>query len=321
MLKHKDVYIVAVDHGYGNIKTANTIMPSGIACYDTEPVFSTDVLNYDGKYYRIGEKRKEFTPDKAVDSDYYLFTLVGIANELKREKINKAKVHLACGLPLAWVRTQRDTFRQYLLKNKEVSFKYNGEEYDVQIIGCSIFPQGYPAIVKDIDSYQGINMLVDVGNGTMNIMYINNKQPQEGRCWTEKYGVNQCMIRAKNAISDRFGLTMEEATIEEIFRTGTADLSSQYLEIICNVAEAYTEDIFAILRKYEYNADLVKLHIVGGGSCLIKNFGKYDTQRVEIIEDICASAKGYESLAQLQLNREEEEKKAKKSSKSTGDEE
>ena len=311
MIKHGEKHIIAVDHGYGNIKTANTLIKAGITSYDSQPVFSTNTLEYNGKWYRIGEHQKEFVPNKIVDEDYYLLTLVGIASELSRDNLHKADVHVACGLPLAWVRTQREEFRNYLLKNETVIFKYNGEEYNIRIVGCSVFPQGYPAIVKDIDFYTGINMLADVGNGTMNIMYINNKQPQEERCWTEKYGVNQCMIKAKNAIMDRYGINMEEETIEEIFRNGTADIGSQYLERIRKVAEDYVENIFGILRKYEYTPDLMKLHVVGGGASLIKNFGKYDASRVEIIEDICANAKGYESLAKLALDREGKMKKEK----------
>ncbi len=311
MIKHGEKHIIAVDHGYGNIKTANTLIKAGITAYDSEPVFSTNTLEYNGKWYRIGEHQKEFVPNKIVDEDYYLLTLVGIASELGRDNLNKADVHVACGLPLAWVRTQREEFRNYILKNETVNFKYNGEEYNIRIVGCSVFPQGYPAIVKDIDFYTGINMLADVGNGTMNIMYINNKQPQEERCWTEKYGVNQCMIKAKNAIMDRYGINMEEETIEEIFRNGTADIGSQYLERIRKVAEDYVENIFGILRKYEYTPDLMKLHVVGGGASLIKNFGKYDASKVEIIEDICANAKGYESLAKLALDREDKIKKEK----------
>ena len=308
MIKHGDKHIIAVDHGYGNIKTANTLITAGITAYDSEPIFSMNTLEYNGKWYRIGEHQKEFIPNKIMDEDYYLLTLVGIASELSREKINEAEVHVACGLPLSWVRAQREEFRNYILKNEKVDFKYNGEEFKVKITGCSVFPQGYPAIVKDIEFYTGINMLADIGNGTMNIMYIINKQPQEERCWTEKFGVNQCMIKAKNAILDRFGIQMEDATIEEIFRTGTADIGSQYLEIVRKVAEDYVADIFGILRKYEYNPDMMRLHIVGGGSCLIKNFGKYDASRVEIIEDICANAKGYESLAKLSLDKEDQVK-------------
>ena len=44
---------------------------------------------------------------------------------------------------------------------------------------------------------------------------------------------------------------------------------------------------------------------MGGGGKLIENFGSYDKDRVTIIGDICASAKGYEYFAVAQLKKEE----------------
>jgi plasmid segregation protein ParM len=43
----------------------------------------------------------------------------------------------------------------------------------------------------------------------------------------------------------------------------------------------------------------MRLYVLGGGSCLIRNFGIYETDRVTINDDICATAKGYEYLAEL----------------------
>ena len=63
------IKIIAVDHGYGNIKTANTVTPTGITAYDTEPIFSGNILEYNGTYYRIGEGHMEFIPDKALHED------------------------------------------------------------------------------------------------------------------------------------------------------------------------------------------------------------------------------------------------------------
>ena len=39
------------------------------------------------------------------------------------------------------------------------------------------------------------------------------------------------------------------------------------------------------------------------GSCLVRNFGAYDADRVTIYEDICATAKGYEFLCEQALHR------------------
>ena len=299
----RNTKIIAVDHGYGNMKTANTVTPTGIKAYETEPIFTGNILEYNGIYYRIGEGHKEFIPDKAMDEEYYLLTLMAIARELNVFSIREADVHLAAGLPLTWIRNQREAFRSYLLQNPEVHYLFNGKEYHLRFVGCSLYPQGYPAIVNQLGNFKGTNLLADIGNGTINILYVNNKKAQESRCWTEKLGVNQCMIAAKNAVLDKFGVKIEESTVEQILRFGTADISAPYLDCISSIARQYVAELFSTLRKYEYNPDLMRLYVVGGGGCLIRNFGTYDKSRVTIIDDICATAKGYESLAYMSLKR------------------
>ena len=303
MRELRNTKIIAVDHGYGNMKTANTVTPTGIKAYETEPIFTGNILEYNGIYYRIGEGHKEFIPDKAMDEEYYLLTLMAIARELNVFSIREADVHLAAGLPLTWIRNQREAFRSYLLQNPEVHYLFNGKEYHLRFVGCSLYPQGYPAIVNQLGNFKGTNLLADIGNGTMNILYVNNKKAQESRCWTEKLGVNQCMIAAKNAVLDKFGVKIEESTVEQILRFGTADISAPYLDCISSIARQYVAELFSTLRKYEYNPDLMRLYVVGGGGCLIRNFGTYDKSRVTIIDDICATAKGYESLAYMSLKR------------------
>ena len=55
MRELNNIKIIAVDHGYGNIKTANTVTHTGVAAYETEPIFSGNILEYGGIYYRIGK--------------------------------------------------------------------------------------------------------------------------------------------------------------------------------------------------------------------------------------------------------------------------
>jgi len=45
MREIKNTKIIAVDHGYGNIKTANTVTPTGIKAYETEPIFTGNFWN------------------------------------------------------------------------------------------------------------------------------------------------------------------------------------------------------------------------------------------------------------------------------------
>ena len=61
MRELKNTKIIAVDHGYGNMKTANTVTPTGIKAYETEPIFTGNILEYNGIYYRIGEGTKNLS--------------------------------------------------------------------------------------------------------------------------------------------------------------------------------------------------------------------------------------------------------------------
>ena len=111
------------------------------------------------------------------------------------------------------------------------------------------------------------------------------------------------MIAARNSILDSFGVKIEDSIIEQVLRTGTADIGDAYLDCISKTAAAYVENIFSTLRRYEYNPELMRLYIVGGGGCLLKHYGNFNRDRVTIIEDICATAKGYEFLAYHTLRR------------------
>ena len=66
--------IIALDHGYGNIKTAHAIFKTGVTVCEKEPTFSRNLLIYEGKYYLIGDEHKEFTAAKMNDQDYYILT-------------------------------------------------------------------------------------------------------------------------------------------------------------------------------------------------------------------------------------------------------
>ena len=144
--------IIGIDHGYGNMKTANCCFPTGVTVNDTEPTFASDLLIWNGQYYSIGAGHKEFTADKFRDEDYYVLTLAAIAKELHRERITEAAVFIAAGLPLTWVSSQKSAFKEYLLQNEEVYFTFRGTDYHVRIVGAEIYPQGFAAVAECLES-------------------------------------------------------------------------------------------------------------------------------------------------------------------------
>lgn len=55
MKKFNNTIIIGIDHGYGNMKTVNCCFSTGLIAYDSEPLFTKELLVYNGKYYLKGK--------------------------------------------------------------------------------------------------------------------------------------------------------------------------------------------------------------------------------------------------------------------------
>ena len=172
-------------------------------------------IPYQDRYYLIGDEHKEFTANKVGDQDYYILTLAAIGIELHLRGLTSARVHLAAGLPLTWVSEQKEAFKAYLLQNKEADFTFRGESYHAEFAGADVFPPGFSAVADRLREFRGVNMLCDIGNGTMNIMYINNGKPVASKCYTEKFGTHECMLAAREKLMQKYGIAVDDAVIEE----------------------------------------------------------------------------------------------------------
>ena len=175
-------------------------------------------------------------------------------------------------------------------------FRYYGKNYKIRICDVAVFPQGYAGIAANLVDYRGVNMLADIGNGTMNTLVITNGRAVSDKMYTDKLGVHQCVTEILNEVQAECGKVPDESLIEDFLKNGYTDTSDRIQKVMRAEAEKYTQKIFNKLSEHEYDPELVKLHIIGRGGCLIKNFGSYDANSVEIISDICATAKGYENL-------------------------
>ena len=300
-MKNKNgIYIIGVDHGYGNIKTANCCFPTGVEGSDAEPTFKNDLLIYQGQYYQIGVGHKEYAAEKVVDEDYYILTLAAIARELSREQITQANVFLAAGLPLSWVAKQRKAFQAYLLQNREVEFSFRRKDYHIRIVGAAVYPQGFAAIAPIINHFTGSNMLCDIGNGTMNILRTMDSKVDLRQMFTEKYGVQQCVLAIQEALMREHHAELDEQMIHNFLRYGTFGIDEELEKTMKLTASDYAKKVFRKLREHGYDPRIMRLYVVGGGGCLLKNFFPIGPDKIIIISDICATAKGYEYMADVQ---------------------
>ena len=90
---------IAIDHGWGDIKTVHFRFRAGVLEILTEPAFFDNVIEYNGKYYKVGTKRSAVMDNKTSNDDYYILTLAAIAKELKHMGRKEAKILIAAGLP------------------------------------------------------------------------------------------------------------------------------------------------------------------------------------------------------------------------------
>lgn len=294
---YKGKLIIGVDHGYGNMKTAHRVFMTGLDAMEQEPIVSTNYLKYKDMYYVIGETHLTYQGDKTDTEDFFILTLAALAEELKFRNIYEADIYLAAGLPLAWAKSQANDFSNYLMRESDLQFEFRKEKFRIHISGTVLFPQGFAAICQ-AGNMKGFNMIADIGNGTMNVMQINDGRPLEKSLITEKFGVSCCMKEIQNELTKDYAGDVSEAMIEPLLRNGCSGRTDIVAKKTEHIAGKYAAEIMKRLVNYGYKEGLVNLHIVGGGGCLLKHYtdiaGK---QGVTFIDDICANAKGYEFLA------------------------
>ena len=310
--KLTDPIVIAIDHGYGNIKTPTFIFPACVTPCDGDMLLSTDdVLTYEGKRYAIGTGHKEFRQDKIMDEDYYILTLAAIGKELLHRGLTSAKIVVAGGLPLTWADRQREQFKAYLSKNAHVDFNYLDTDFHVDIQEVFVFYQGVAAVARKINHFKGTNMLADIGNGTMNVLNINERRLIPESCFTEKCGTYQCIVAARELLQREFSVLPTDAQIEKYLRFLHADIGEKYQAVISTAAKRYVAGIFRRLREHDYDPNLMRLWVTGGGACLVKNFGNHPPDRVIILNDIHANARGYEDMAKAALEKRAKENEQK----------
>ncbi len=175
-------------------------------------------------------------------------------------------MHLAVGLPTTWTGRQRESYRRYMMRNPDVRFVFNDVQYTIHLTDCSVFPQGYAALVPMMDSdkkynefrqFNGTVMMADIGNGTMNIMLLVDGKPNDQHCWTEVLGVNQCVLTARKQMMDKYGIDLPETVIEQFLRTGTVNITQELLDNLTAIVRGYVTGLFDALRIHGY-AEAVK---------------------------------------------------------------
>ena len=289
--------IIAIDHGWSNIKTVNTVFTTAVNQIANEPGVFDNVLQYEGKYYSVGGKRLEVKDTKVTDDSFYLLTLAAIAKELKIRGKNSADIFLSVGLPLTRFGAEKEKFIKYHSRQKEIVFKFEKQTYRVNIVKVSVFPQCYAAVVDRMAQYGRKHIVVDIGSWTMDLMTIKNMKPELSECDTRPMGLITCMHAINKECVAKFNCEIDESELEYIMKTGICNMDDKYAQVVEGEIRKFANKVFNTLREFNINLSITPITFVGGGATVMKLYGGIESKNINYIEDIKANAKGFEYLA------------------------
>lgn len=290
-------YVIGVDVGYGNTKTAHTCFSSGVKRLPGKPPLSARVIETPEGFYAIGNGKVSIQKSKTEDESMRVLTMAAIAEELKKIGVTVADVYLGVGVPLTRMGAEKKDFLEYYNKNRRLIYKYEDVQYSVTLLSVDVFPQGYAGVVSLMNEFHRSALVIDIGSWTVDILPIMDYVPDQTRCKSLSLGTITCMNDINEALRQKLGKEADETTIKEVMIYGTSDIPSEYLTIIKEGLRAYTENLMDQIRALGFNSDLTQHIFIGGGASIMKHFLSEDAKRnALILDDVSINAKGYEDL-------------------------
>lgn len=267
---------IGVDHGNRQIKTVNHTFISGLVSSKTVPPGMKDILQYNGTYYSLSHKRLPYRSDKTVDENFFMLTLIAVAQEIFTRKIpgNTFDVALGIGLPPQHYSRQKDAFTRYFSSKGRVEYKYKGRLFRVCFTSVKVYPQAYAAILPRFSEVCNISKLfiIDIGGYTTDVLLLRNGQPDMQTCYSLELGTIKLYNDVINQVNAQFDLLLDEGHIDDILINGATDYPEEVIAIVQNCARTYAASIVNQLRELECDLRLDRSRFCGGGSILLKPY-------------------------------------------------
>lgn len=287
---------LGIDIGYGNTKSRSEVFPSGVKKLATKPPIEKRTVEYEGNYYAVGNQKLDIQKSKTENENTMILTLAAIAEEMKKLHLTTSNIRLGVGLPLTRIGKEKTEYLNYMLKNRRIAFKYEEKDYLIYILSVDVFPQGYAGVVDRLNLFDNSTVVVDIGSWTIDILPLIEGQPDIARCKSLPLGTITCMNDINENLRQKFNGEAEEVIVKEIMINGASAIDKEYLEVIQDGLKQYVSDIMNSLRSLKFNPQLTQFVFIGGGASIIKHFLTEDIKKIEIIEDVCINAKGYEAI-------------------------
>lgn len=287
--------IIAIDHGNSEIKTVHDRFTAGYSVFDRQPPLTNDWIKWEGQYYALTGKRLPYHHDKTQDNSYYVLTLFAIGRELASQHISHTDVQLAVGLPPRYYAPLQDGFKDYLKRGgKEVCYCYGGQQIIIRVTDVNVFPQCWAAMLTRPEiRVLPTAAIVDIGGGTVDILKVQNGNPDVSDLHSLQRGVNHLLANIVESIEAAYGDAPAERLIVNVIAGQPTTLPVNEQAIICQKARAFAEKVlYELANEHHIRIDREPVYFTGGGAILLQNHLP-KSRNVHLIADPLANAKGY----------------------------
>ena len=269
---------------------------------------------YNGHYYVLSQQRIPYMKDKTADERFFILTLFAIALEARDRILTPdtfLQVELPVGLPPKHYGALYEKFEQYFMDRGRQDFTYRGKDFHVDIMQAMSFPQDYAASMTkygQIKEYSKV-LTIDIGGVTLDYLMIRDGAPDLSVCDSLEKGIIPTYNKLLSRITNEYDILLEESDIDSIIRGRKTDYRPEIINMVRAEMKTYVDDILGTLREKRTSVlcqytDLKTgcVVFIGGGAVLLKEYLE-NSDRIGnciFIDDLCANAKGYELLYQIQ---------------------
>ena len=156
-------------------------------------------------------------------------------------------------------------------------------------------------IYPKISSFNKVTT-VDIGGFTLDYLLLRGGRPDLSVCDSLERGVITLYNTIISRVNSEYDILLEDADIDSIIKGEKTDYDMQVARMVQDMTKTYVDDLLGTLRERGIDLKTGCVVFIGGGALLLREYLE-NSDKVEkcvFIEDICANAKGYGLLYQVQ---------------------
>jgi plasmid segregation protein ParM len=297
--------LLGIDNGNKCTKSSEGyISESGFTKSNVEPISTSNLLIYEGKFFSIGSSRLSVQMDKTVNQDAFILSLPAIADAINKAGVEgEVDVIMGVGLPIVSYGTLKKKFREYFLR-RDIKFNFNKKDYAINIVDCRIYPQGYSALITVFNSYRNLLCnVIDIGGYTVDIFKVENGIIDTKSCYSLPDGIITLIANVQQELL-KMNIRLTEGQVQDIIAGKELVIFEADVKgIVEAIAKDYTENLLAKIQEYGFEFRNATV-FTGGGSMLLQKYIE-ESSRVKYADflDQFANARGYKILLEQELRR------------------